>query len=161
VTIVNHAAIDIAASPDALWRAILEDYVTGEKFGSVGYAVEPLDDPAAVLGGYRMRLEQDGAVVDDRIVHVTERDEAARRLSLHADYLSVPGGFEVFATYQAHEVAEGARYTLDCHTRMTVEAPDDGGEADIAATLAGMKAQFGAALDDFFARVKARVEAAD
>lgn len=158
VTIVNHVAIDIAATPDAVWGAILEDYIDGTKFGGAGYAVEPLDDPAAPLGGYRMRLTKDGAVVDDRIVHITERDDAARRLSLCADYLSVPGGLQVFATYQAREIAEGGRYTLDCHTRMTLEPPADGG--DIATAIAETKGQFDSALVPYFASFKARLEGA-
>jgi hypothetical protein len=161
VTIVNHITIDIAATRDALWQAILEDYVTGDKFGSAGYAVESLDDdPGAVLGGYRMKLEKDGAVVDDRIVRITERDDEARRLSLCADYLTIPGGFKVCATYQAQDSELGTRYALDCHTLMTLEAPAGGAGSDIPATLAETHGQFQSHLADFFQRIKARLEAA-
>src|SRR4051812_3701744 len=71
VTMINHVAIEIAASPDSVWQAILDDYVEAKKFREMG-AIDPLDDPAATLGGYRLRFEQDGAVVDERIIHFTE-----------------------------------------------------------------------------------------
>lgn len=159
VTIVNHAAIDIAAAPDAVWREILDAYAEARKFRET-HTVEPIDDPAAVLGGYRMRLEKDGVLLDDRIVHLTERDEAARRLSAFADYLSVPGGLQVFATYQVHEAPDGARYTLDCHTRMSLEAPAGAQRPELAEIVGKMKAQFDPSLDDYLQSVKAKLEAA-
>jgi hypothetical protein len=157
VTIVNHVAVDIAASPDAVWRAILDEYVEAKKFREV-YAVKPIDDPAAVLGGYRMVAEQDGAVIDDRICHITERDNDARRLSLFADYLSVPGGMQVYATYHAQENGSAARYALDCHAHMSMEAPGAGSREEIATAIDGMKAQFDAALIGYLESVKTRLE---
>lgn len=159
VTIVNHVAVDIAAAPDAVWRAILEEYVEARKFREY-YTLEPLTDPAAFLGGYRMRMEKDGAVVDERVVHITERDDEARRLSLLADYLSVPGGLQVFVTYQAHATANGARYTLDCHSRMGVEPPAGDARKGIAAAVAALKAQFDAPLAQYLASIKTRLEGA-
>src|SRR3546814_12884838 len=72
-----------------------------------------LDAPAAIFGGYRMTVEKDGMAVDDRIVHIIERDEKARRLSLFANYLLFPGGLEVYATYQAQPTATRTRYAID------------------------------------------------
>src|SRR5258705_11291524 len=95
VTIVNHAAVDIAAAPETVWRAILDEYVEARKFREQGYRIEPLDDQASILGGYRMLLEKDGSLVDDRIAQFTERDDAARRLSIFADYLSTSGRMQV------------------------------------------------------------------
>lgn len=158
VTIVNHVAIDIAATPDTLWRAILEDYIGGTKFSSSGYVIDPLDEPQTPLGGYRMRLSKDGAVVDDRVVRVTERDDADRRLSIHADYLSIPGGFQVYVTYQAQPTADGCRYLLDCHTQMTLEPPDGDLRAGMAREIAKTKAEFDAALMPYFAKVKKKLE---
>ena len=68
-TMVNHVAMDMAAPADAVWQAILDDYVEAKKFREHG-TVAPLDDPAAVFGGYRMRFEQNG-VVDERVVRIT------------------------------------------------------------------------------------------
>lgn len=158
VTIVNHVAVDIAAAPDAVWRVIVEEYVGARKFGD--YAIQPIDDPAAVFGGYRMRLEKDGAVVDERVVHFTEHDDAARRLSLYADYVSVAGGARVFATYQAHEVASGTRYTVDCHTRIGVEAPAGNARAGIVAAADELKTHFDTALAQYLDSIKGRLEGA-
>lgn len=156
VTMVNHVAMDIAAAPDVVWRAILEDYIEAKKFRELG-AIEAIDDPAAVFGGYRMRFEQNGAV-DERIVHITERDDAARRLSAAADYLSVPGGMRVYATYHAQEMAGGTRYAIDCHTQLQVAAPAGDAKAGVAATLAEMTAGADAHLIAYLESIKARVE---
>jgi hypothetical protein len=158
-TIVNHVAIDIAAPAEAVWAVILEEYVETKKFREAGYAIEPIDDPGALLGGYRMRLEKDGAVIDDRICLFSERDDAARRLSLYADYLSAPNGLQVFATYHAQQTAGGARYALDCHTRMAIDAPASGTKADFAAAVEEMKTHFHTALASYLESMKARLEA--
>lgn len=154
VIMVNHAALEMAVAPDELWRVILNDYVDARKFSDSG-AIEPLSDPAAVHGGYRMRL-QHGDVIDERIVRITERDEAARRLSAVADYLSVPGGMRVFATYHAQEHLAGARFTIDCHTELGIAVPAE----QVAATLAEMTAGADAHLFAYLESVKARVEEA-
>lgn len=157
VTMVNHVALEMAAAPDAVWREILSDYVEAKKFREFG-TIEPLDDPAAIFGGYRMRFEQDG-VVDERIVHITERDDQARRLSVTADYLSVPGGMRVYATYHAREAADGTCYAIDCHTQLKVDAPMDE-RPDLATTVAEMTAGADVHLNAYLASIKARVEAA-
>lgn len=156
VTMVNHVAMDMAAPPDAVWRAILDDYIEAKKFREVG-AIEPIDDPAAVFGGYRMRFER-GGVVDERIVHITECDEGARRLSAVADYLSVPGGMRVYATYQAQKAGEGTRYAIDCHTQLRIDAPAGDVKAGVAATLAEMTAGADTHLVAYLESIKARVE---
>lgn len=157
VTMVNHVALDIAASPDLVWRAIVDDYVEAKKFRAAGM-IDPLDDPAALFGGYRMRIEQDG-VVDERVVHITERDEAARRLSAVADYLSVPGGMRVYATYHAQAIGKGTRYAIDCHTRFTIDLPAGDAHAGVAATIAEMAAGADAHLIAYLESIRARVEA--
>ena len=98
VTLVHHVAVDIARPAELVWQAILEEYVEAKKFRELGYVIEPLDNPAAYLGGYRMRFEQDGAVVDSRDCLITERDEAAHRLSIFADYRTAPNGMTVYVT---------------------------------------------------------------
>lgn len=156
VTIVNHAAVDIAAPPAAVWQTILDEYIEAKKFREIGYAIEPLDDPAAYLGGYHMRFEQDGAVVDERLCHVTEHDEAALRLSMFADYLA--GGMIVYATYHAEAAPGGTRYRLDCHSTLGIPQPAGAGRAEVAAAVAEMTAQFDAALTGYLESIKAKLE---
>ena len=125
----------------------------------MGYAIEPIHDLAAPLGGYRMRLVQDGAVIDDRIVRITERDETARRLSLFADYLSVAEGMQVYATYHAQETETGTRYALDCHANSPLEVPDSGAPRGLGAALAAMKVEIDADLTEYLRTIKSRIEA--
>lgn len=156
VTIVNHMAIDIACPPAAVWRAITDEYIAAKKFREIGYTIEPFDDPGSFPGSYRMRFDANGTI-DERICRVTEFDEGALRLSLWADYVSDPKGMTVYATYQALPVAGGARYTLDCHSTLSLEFPTDG-VADISVTVAGLRSQYGAALDTYLVNVKAKLE---
>jgi hypothetical protein len=154
-TIVNHVAVDIDAPPDAVWAAIVEDYVEAKKFGE-SYVMTPLDDPAALLGGWHMRMEKVGAVIDERVMHYTERDDGAHRLSISADYVSVPNGMQVYATYQAHAAPGGARYTVDCHTNLDIMALAPGREP--AQSVPEMKVHFETALMQFLEGVKSRLE---
>lgn len=152
VVMVNHAAQDINVSPDDLWCAIVEDYVAAGKFRTEG-TVEALDDPSALYGGYRLCLNRE-SIVDERIVRITERDEAARRLSAVADYLSVPGGMRVFATYHAQERLNGARFSIDCHAELGIATPPD----RLEAKLNGMRIEAHAQLASYLASVRSRLE---
>ncbi|MDT9599929.1 SRPBCC family protein [Sphingosinicella rhizophila] len=159
VTMVNHVAVDMAAAPDAVWKLILEEYVEAKKFQEGGYSIESIDDPAAIHGGYIMRLWKDGIKLDERICHITERDEAARRLSLYADYVAIPGGMQVYATYHARESAGGGtRYALDCHSRIGIEVPADATRSDVATMIATFTKQADGALYDYLNSVKAKAE---
>lgn len=158
VTMVNHVAMDIAASPDAVWRTIVEDYLEAKKFQNEGGEIEPFVDPGAVFGSYQIRFEHEGAVVDERIVRITELDGTARRLSATADYLSFPGGMKVYATYHAEEVAGATRYKIDCHTLVHIEAPEGDGQAGIARALAETTAAADGYLVAYLESIKRRVE---
>lgn len=158
VTVVNHAAIDITAPPDRLWRLILEEFAEANRWRTLGYSIEPIDDPAAVLGGYRMWIERDGKVVDNRVCHITEIDASARRLSMFADYLSEPSGAVVYVTYQAQDIAGGARYTLDSHTRVGIEAPASGEKTAVDATIDAIKTKSDIHLAGYLSQTKARLE---
>lgn len=158
-TMVNHVAIDIAASADAVWREIVALYVEAKKFREQG-AVTTIDDPAAPLGAYKMRIDHGGGAIDERLCQISERDEAARRLSVFADYLSVPGGMQVYATYQALDLGAGrARFAIDCHSRISLAVPPEGA-AGLPVALAAGKAQADTYLVAFLDSVKASVEAA-
>lgn len=154
-TLVNHAAADIACPADAVWQALLAEYVHAGKFREHGYAVEELEGPEFYLGGYRLCLEKNNALLDERICRVTELDDVALRLSLCAEYLTVPGGLVVYATYQATPVAGGARCTIDCHSHFgqLPEASADRGEA-----IAGLTKQFQAGLVDYLTALKTKLE---
>lgn len=159
VTMVNHVTMDMTAAPDAVWHAILDDYIEAKKFRDMG-AIEPIDDPAALFGGYRIRFQQ-GDVVDERVVHITERDNAARRLSAAADYLSVPGGMRVYACYHAQEISGGTRYAIDCHTQLCVATPAGDINAGVAATVAALAADADTHLIAYLESIKTRLEMGD
>jgi len=159
VTIVNHVAIDISRPPCILWAEILAEYVEARKFSEAGYAVEPLADPAAFLGGYRLRYLQDGAVLDERVCRITELDASSRRLSMVADYLSVPGGMTVHATYRAHADPSGSRFTVDCYASLLIDLPGDGSSAAVARTVDAMTTQYEAALLGYLQAVEDTLEA--
>ncbi|SKB72167.1 hypothetical protein [Sphingopyxis flava] len=146
ITIVNHVSIDISCSPGRVWDAILEDYLCARKFSEAGYAIERLDDPVYFRGGFRMRLEHDGAVVDERICCVTELDKTARRLSMYAEYLTAPNEMKVHATYQAHRSWTGTKYSIDSYASFHPARLTEDGETDISAAVAKMEAHFEAAL---------------
>jgi len=164
VTAVNHAAIDIACDPQRVWRDILEAVLEGGQFAQYGYRMEPLtEDPAAFLGGYRLVLEgKDGAIADDRIVRVTERDEEAMRLSLFADYsLPAEAAVAVHATYQAVRIPSGTRYELHAYTNMNVARPDAVAATSIAETVANFTKQSADFLNQRLAATKERLEAGE
>lgn len=155
-TIVNHAAITIAAPADAVWGVIVEEILQAKGFRAAGTVV-PLEDPGFPLGGYRISLPTENGDADERLVRFTERDDTARRASVRADYLSAPGGSVVYASYEAEETAHGARFRLDCHTSTSLDIADDG---DIAAAIARETAFNDDALAANLLKVKQRLEAA-
>lgn len=162
---VNHVTVDVAASADDLWRVIVAEYVEAEKFRDEGYTLEPL----AEMPGYRMYLDRAGGREDERVVHLTEVDDAARRVSLFARYVDDPDGVvAVVASYQAQPTATGCRYALDSHALLELRSDADAaGGADavdeqsaIARILAGLNQEFGDYLADYVDGIRVRVEAA-
>jgi len=153
-TIVNHAVIDIAADADAVWQVILNEIVEAKSFRDLN-AMIPLDDPDVPLGGYRTKLDDGEGGIDERVIHVTERDEAARRLSVRADFVSDPGGTQVYATYQAREIQGGTCFTIDCHTRLQLDVPDG---ADAGAVIARETATYDTEMTARLVKVKKRLE---
>lgn len=162
VTIVNHAGVDIARPAEVVWRDIVETYVAGGKFAVQGYAIEPLmDDPAALLGGYRMTLRgEGGTLVDERVCRITERDDRAMRLSLCADYLAPQAmGLIVHASYQAVPTAVGSRYELHAYSTLNLARPAGDAKAELAQVVGNFERQSAEHLDGFLRGVKARLEA--
>lgn len=162
VTAVNHVAQDIACTPEELYRDILATYVDAGKFTGQDFRVELLaqTDPAAFRGGYRLTMTNAvGQPVDDRICRVTERDDAARRISMRADYLA-PGqmGMTVYATYHAAPGPLGTRYHIDCHSDLDIEPPADSSPAKLAGVVAELERQFDLSLIAYLDAVKAKLE---
>jgi hypothetical protein len=161
ITVVNHNAVEINRPAKAVWQDILETYVDGRKFSSQGHVVEPLrDDPAAYLGGYRMTLhDKDGNLVDNRICRITERDDAAMRLSLCAEYFVPPEmNLIVNASYAATPTASGSRYTLDAYSMMDVALPKSAAEPSIKQVAEQFQSGSSGYLDTFLKSVKERLE---
>ena len=155
VTIVNHVYVDVRTGADHVWREMCADLLEARNLREVA-TVGPLDDPSAILGGYRVRKENEG-VLDEQVVRVTELDAKARRLSLYVHYLSAPhGGMEVFATYQAREMSGSTSYAIDCHSRVGVD-PD--AALDLEAHAAELTSTYATALLAGLAAFKAKVEA--
>ncbi len=124
ITTTHHVGVTFACPIETVWQEIL-DLADGRKFERQGFSVEPITgDPRAYLGGYRMVRQQAGGT-DERLCFVTERDEAARRLSVCAYYVgTIAHGIVVQATYSALATGPGSVYQIDCHGTQDVEIPD-------------------------------------
>jgi hypothetical protein len=162
ITAINHVVEDIACSADALYREILASFVETDRHTAAGYAVELLADsePAAFRGGYRLTLkDQAGDLQDDRTCWVTERDDAARRVSLRADYhMPAQMGLTVHVTYQAVETPSGARYQIDCHTDVDLDLPEDRSRENIAQVVAALEQQSDDHLRSYIASLRKVLE---
>lgn len=158
VTVVNHASIEIACPPAEVWAMLVEDFAQGQGFARAGYRIDPIADPASPLGGYRMHFESPDRV-DDRICRITERDDAAMRLSLRAEFLSpIANGMITYATYQAVPSDHGTLYRLDCHSALDHAVEEGASRAEIANSVAALRDQFDAGLATGFATLKTRME---
>jgi hypothetical protein len=158
ITVVNHAQIEIACPPERVWRMISEDLGKGRGFASQGYRIDPLATPAPYLGAYRMFLETPD-LVDNRFCGVTERDEAAMRMSLYAEFLSaVANKMVTYATYQAIPTEIGCLYRLDCHSTLDHAVEDDASRDEIARSVTALQAKFDQGLATGFVKHKALLE---
>ena len=155
VTVVSHVAVNIEVPPDVLWKTISSDLLSLEAWRNAGYGVASLSDAAVPLGGYRLTKKAGQNVVDERIVHVIERDEQARRLSLFSEHLSEPGGLSVHATYHVRDTPSGASCAIDCHTRIGLQIAE---EADVPGLIGDMREQSEAHLLAYLERVRLTLE---
>src|SRR3546814_17816177 len=58
VTIPNHVAVNIVPTPDAVWRAVREQYGEAQKFRAFA-KVAPLEEPDAIFCGNRITFAND------------------------------------------------------------------------------------------------------
>jgi hypothetical protein len=162
VTSISHVQQEIACSPEILYQYILATYVQGDKFSEQNYLTVPLPetDLAGFRGGYSVTLKNDrGELVDHRICRITERDDDSRRVSLRAEYL-LPAAHRaiIHATYQAVPSSKGARYQLDAHADMNLEAPADSSRASMAEIVSGYEKQAADYLRAYLGQVKVTLE---
>jgi hypothetical protein len=155
-TIVNHVARYIPVSPDVVWSGILEEYVDARKFRELGYTIDAIDDPAAIDGSYRMRLEQNGVLVDDRICRITELDPVRRRLSIFGDCLT--NGMIVYVTYHAGGSADGTTYMIDCHSNLFLDLPENADREEVRKAVDRLQSQFDDALTGYLDSVGTKHE---
>jgi hypothetical protein len=162
-TAINHSSQEICVAPQKLWQLILDQYLNGGQFSNLGYEISSLeDDLAAFRGGYRMTFRDDkGTIVDDRMVYITERNDAARRLSIFAQYLSPSAnGLEVHATYQAVPSECGALYNLSVHSQMNFPtSSEEGAKPSIQAAVEEMQNMWQKFLDERLLDYKKQLEA--
>ncbi len=76
-----------------------------------------------------------------------------------ADYLSVPGGMTVHASYQAQADGANARFAIDCFSTLGIDPPGDESQAAVAEAVATMSAQYETALLGYLQSFKAALEA--
>jgi len=140
VTSTHHVAVAFDCPAAAIWDDIVIGIGQGRRFEAQGYRVAPLDDdPAAYLGGYRMWREGHDDP-DERRTYITERDDAARRLSLCAYYLGDQArGTVVNATYSAVGDGKVSTYHIDCHGTQDLEIDRGTSAAEVAELMARSK----------------------
>lgn len=157
-TVVNHNEIEIACPAATAWDWLLENIARARSYADRGYTNEPVDDRAAILSG-RLRLEQDGAV-DEIVYALTERDEAAMRMSVRAEFLST--GWIAFASYQVIPTERGCRFRIDCHTMLDVPAAPKASHETVRESVTAMRDSFdfGPLLETLKARFEADGEPA-
>lgn len=158
VTIVNHCSMAVDRSPERVWAALDSGFYAGGNFARAGYKVEPLNEPALPLGGYRLWREQGGSI-DERICGITERDASAMRISMRADYLSRDAkNMIVLATYRAESAGETAVFLLDCHSTLDFEVAANASREDVMREVAELRDHFDQGIAQGMARMKAWIE---
>jgi hypothetical protein len=138
----HHVRVRFDCAIDVIWDNIVSGFGQGQRFERQGFRVEQvLDDPRAVLGGYRMWRE-DGDDPDERLTFVTERDHEARRFSLCTWYLGADArDAVVHATYAAVENVQGNWYQIDCHATQDLPLKSDASNDEAIAAIEKSKSE--------------------
>lgn len=150
----DHYSIRIEKPADVVWRHIKRLYVEGERMRQQGFAVSPVADPAAWLGGVRGVRDSNGERPEVTIL-VSGIDEAERLLTLmivlenpvpaHVTHQVRPDGPKasiyqtVVLTQWPVKVPAGASLTAD-QVREKMKADVAFHNAEVAAILAREKA---------------------
>lgn len=134
-------------------------YVDAQKFRRLGFAVEPVKDPIAYLGGTRVsRIDEAGGEADVRTAHFSAIDDSKQFLALRAVY---DNGTSAYASYQVRPEGEGSNFQLIAHAELPVTLPAGVAptQASVQAAMALVLAEHQRALRAVWAEETTRIEA--
>jgi len=154
----DELSVHIDVPPDMLWDEIKSMYVDADKFRRLGFAIEPVHDPVAYLGGTRIsRIDEATGEADIRTAHFSAIDDKKRFLALRAVYSS---GISAFASYQVRPEGAGSNFQLIAHGQVPVTLPAGvkPTQASVRAAMAPVIAEHERALREVWADEKQRIE---
>lgn len=158
ITIVNHVSSTITCAASAVWREILEGTAEGQNYLRLGYQLERLDDPAAHLGSNRLRLQHPDGVSEIEY-RITERDDAAMRLSVRAEFLGAEAkNIVTYATYHAVPLDACTLYRIDCHSTLDHALEYGLSTREVAASVDAVRDYYDAGLRERLAILKSKLE---
>lgn len=139
VTLVHHIPVDFTCPARVTWEYLLEMIPEGGLYRQLGYQIELKQDSYFYLGGYHMRCAgPDG--IDEADCRITECDQEAMRLSLHAEFAA---GRSIFASYQIIPVDSGSRLLLDSHFTLDHFADEGATAQEVADSVKAFSVQIG------------------
>jgi hypothetical protein len=160
-TRVVHCSIEIARPPAVIWKWIRNDIAEAQHYLRLGYRIDPLNDPTACSKAYRLRLESPDTT-DDIRAEITEFDEAARRLSMFAEFSSPQAkGLVAYVTYQAVPRDPCTLLQMDCHAAFDFDVNEHASPEEIARSAEAGRQYYERDTAEWFAEVKTRLENAD
>jgi hypothetical protein len=119
----DHYSIRIEKPADVVWRHIKQLYVDGERMRQQGFAVSPVTDPAAWLGGVR-GVRGSNAKRPEVTILVSGIDETERLLSL---MIVLENPVPAYVTHQVRPDGPNASiYQTVVLTQWPVKKPDGG-----------------------------------
>jgi hypothetical protein len=119
----DHFTIRVEKPADIVWRHIKRLYVDGERMRQQGFAVSPVTDPAAWLGGVR-GVHPSNTARPEVTILVSGVDEKERLLTL---MISLENPVPVFATHRVRpDGPNAAIYETIVQTRWPVKKPEGG-----------------------------------
>ena len=160
-TRVVHCSIEIARPASVVWKWIRTDIAEAQHYLRLGYRIDPLDDPAACVKAYRLRLESP-EMNDEIRAEVTELNEEAMRLSMFAEFSSAQAkGLVAYVTYQAVASGTGSLLKMDCHAAFDLDMDEHASREEIASSAETGRQYYERDTSEWFVDVKARLEKLD
>ncbi len=119
----DHYSIRVEKPADVVWKHIKRLYVDGERMRQQGFAVSPVADPTAWLGGVR-GVHPSNTARPEVTILVSGVDEKERLLTL---MISLENPVPVFATHRVRpDGPNAAIYETIVQTRWPVKKPEGG-----------------------------------
>jgi pimeloyl-ACP methyl ester carboxylesterase len=157
-TRVVHCSIEIARPASVVWKWIRNDIAEAQHYLRLGYRIDPLDDPAACVKAYRLRLESPG-MNDEIRAEITELDEKVMRLSMFAEFSSPQAkGLVAYVTYQSAASGTGSLLKMDCHAAFDLDVDEHASADHIARNAEAGRQYYERDTSEWFAEVKSRLE---